>query len=75
LADDLTRRQALRAGGAGAAGLALLGGAGCDKDEASAGDLHEAKLGVGAAGAQKQVVLGNDSQRAHHQNRSGIKKK
>jgi arylsulfatase A-like enzyme len=65
LADDLTRRQALRAGGAGAAGLALLGGAGCDKD-AAAGDIHEAKLGLAPAGALNVVVIVMDSLRADH---------
>jgi arylsulfatase A-like enzyme len=65
LADDLTRRQALRAGGAGAAGLALLGGAGCNKDEA-AGEVREVKLGLAPAGALNVVVIVMDSLRADH---------
>jgi arylsulfatase A-like enzyme len=64
LADHLTRRQALRAGGAGAAGLALLG-AGCNDDPA-AGDVGEAKLGVAPAGALNVVVIVMDSLRADH---------
>ncbi len=65
MADDFTRRQALRAGGAGAAGFALLG-AGCDKDKAAKADAREAKLGVAPAGAMNVVVIVMDSLRADH---------
>jgi arylsulfatase A-like enzyme len=73
LADDLTRRQALRAGGAGAAGLALLGGAGCDKDKAASADAREARLGVAPAGAMNVVVIVMDSMRADHVYGAGAK--
>jgi arylsulfatase A-like enzyme len=62
LPDHLTRRQAL---GAGAAGLSLLGAAGCDKDSA-ARQTREAKLGVAPTGALNVVVIVMDSLRADH---------
>jgi arylsulfatase A-like enzyme len=65
LADDLTRRDAIRAGGVGAAGLALFG-AGCNSDGEAAGHSGEARLGVAPAGALNVVVVVMDSLRADH---------
>jgi len=65
LAGDFTRRQALRAGGAGAAGLALFG-SGCNNDDEATAGAHEAKLGVAPAGALNVVVIVMDSMRADH---------
>jgi len=64
LADELTRRDVLRAGGAGAAGLTLLGAAGCDKEGEAAG--NEIKLGQAPVGAMNVVVVVMDSLRADH---------
>jgi len=64
LADELTRRDVLRAGGAGAAGFTLLGAAGCDKEGEAAG--QEVKLGKAPVGAMNVVVVVMDSLRADH---------
>jgi len=64
LADELTRRDVLRAGGAGAAGLALLSAAACDNEQQAAG--QEAKLGTTPVGAMNVVVVVMDSLRADH---------
>jgi arylsulfatase A-like enzyme len=65
LRDDLTRRGILRAGGAGAAGLTLLGAAACNKDEA-AGQTKAFKRAQAPAGAMNVVVVVMDSLRADH---------
>jgi arylsulfatase A-like enzyme len=54
----------LRAGGAGAAGLTLMGAAACNKDDAAAG--QEVKLGRAPVGAMNVVVVVMDSLRADH---------
>jgi arylsulfatase A-like enzyme len=64
LADELTRRDVLRAGGAGAAGFTLLGAAGCDKQGEAAG--QEVKLGMAPVGAMNVVVVVMDSLRVDH---------
>jgi arylsulfatase A-like enzyme len=64
LADELTRRDVLRAGGAGAAGLTLLGAAACDKENEAAG--KEVKLGQAPVGAMNVVVVVMDSLRTDH---------
>jgi arylsulfatase A-like enzyme len=64
LADELTRRDVLRAGGAGAAGLTMMSAAGCDKDGEAAG--KEIKLGRAPVGAMNVVVVVMDSLRADH---------
>jgi arylsulfatase A-like enzyme len=64
LADELTRRDVLRAGGAGAAGLTLMSAAACDKDDTAAG--QEVKLGKAPVGAMNVVVVVMDSLRADH---------
>jgi arylsulfatase A-like enzyme len=65
LADDLTRRDILRAGGAGAAGLTLLGAAACNDDDA-AGQAEAFKRAQAPAGAMNVVVVVMDSLRADH---------
>jgi arylsulfatase A-like enzyme len=64
LADELTRRDVLRAGGAGAAGLTLMSAAACDKEQEAAG--QEVKLGKAPVGAMNVVVVVMDSLRADH---------
>jgi arylsulfatase A-like enzyme len=64
LADELTRRDVLRAGGAGAAGLTLMSAAACDKEDTAAG--QEVKLGRAPVGAMNVVVVVMDSLRADH---------
>jgi arylsulfatase A-like enzyme len=64
VAGDLTRRELIRAGGAGAAGLALLGASGCDEDEQSgASALRRSQA---PASAMNVVVVVMDSLRADH---------
>ena len=64
MARDLTRRDLIRAGGAGAAGFALLGGAGCsDDDESSAQTRTTAPA---PPNAMNVVVVVMDSLRADH---------
>jgi arylsulfatase A-like enzyme len=64
LGDELTRRDVIRAGGAGAAGLTLFGAAGCDSDDEAAG--KEIELGRAPVGAMNVVVVVMDSLRADH---------
>jgi hypothetical protein len=64
LADELTRRDVLRAGGAGAAGLTVMSAAACDKEQEAAG--QEVKLGKAPVGAMNVVVVVMDSLRADH---------
>jgi arylsulfatase A-like enzyme len=66
LGDQFTRRDVLRAGGAGAAGLTALGAAACNKDEEAAGQSREAKLGQAPVGALNVVVVVMDSLRTDH---------
>ena len=54
----------LRAGGAGAAGLTLMGAAACDKQQEAVG--QEVKLGTTPVGAMNVVVVVMDSLRADH---------
>jgi arylsulfatase A-like enzyme len=61
---DLTRRDLIRAGGAGAAGLALLGAAGCDKEEANGAATRRRRQAP--ASAMNVVVVVMDSLRADH---------
>jgi arylsulfatase A-like enzyme len=61
---DLTRRDLIRAGGAGAAGLALLGAAGCDKEEANG--AQRVRRRQAPAGSMNVVVVVMDSLRADH---------
>ncbi|MBD0281825.1 MAG: sulfatase [Thermoleophilaceae bacterium] len=60
---ELTRRELIRAGGAGAAGLTLLGAAACDRDEPSGA---AARRRHGPSGAMNVVVVVMDSLRADH---------
>jgi arylsulfatase A-like enzyme len=62
--DDLTRRDLIRVGGAGAAGLGLLGVTACDKDEAEG--RPRPKPAQAPAGAMNVVVVVMDSLRADH---------
>ncbi len=62
---DLTRRDLIQAGGAGAAGLALLGTAGCDKDDQASGQ-SDFKRQPAPPGAMNVVVVVMDSLRADH---------
>ena len=60
MSSDLTRRDLIRAGGAGAAGFALLGSSACSDDEPA---FKRAKA---PPGAQNVVVVVMDSLRADH---------
>ena len=63
--DEVTRRRLIQTGGAGAAGLALLGASSCDKgDEASGKAPFERK--PAPAGAMNVVVVVMDSLRSDH---------
>ena len=63
MSSDLTRRELIRAGGVGAAGIALLGAGACDSD----GDAGAAKTTAQApANAMNVVVVVMDSLRADH---------
>jgi arylsulfatase A-like enzyme len=65
LRDKLTRRDLIQAGGAGAAGLTLLGAAGCDDNgEASSGPGFQRR--PAPPGAMNVVVVVMDSLRADH---------
>jgi arylsulfatase A-like enzyme len=66
LGDDLTRRDLIRTGGAGAAGLTLLGAAGCDKDDEASGRTTTARPAQAPAGALNVVVVVMDSLRTDH---------
>ncbi|MGH2823706.1 MAG: sulfatase [Thermoleophilaceae bacterium] len=63
--DNLTRRGLIQAGGAGAAGITLLGAAGCDKDDQAAGNAPF-KRQAAPPGAMNVVVVVMDSLRADH---------
>jgi arylsulfatase A-like enzyme len=65
LRDRLTRRDLIQAGGAGAAGLTLLGAAGCNDDEQAAGQTAF-KRQPAPPGALNVVVVVMDSLRADH---------
>jgi arylsulfatase A-like enzyme len=65
LQDELTRRRLIQAGGAGAAGLALLGAAGCDKDDEASG-RGPFEREPAPPGAMNVVVVVMDSLRADH---------
>ena len=64
MASDLTRREVIRAGGAGAAGLALLGASACNEDEPSGAAAF--RRSPAPAGAMNVVVIVMDSLRADH---------
>jgi arylsulfatase A-like enzyme len=66
LGDELTRRGVLRAGGASAAGLTLLGAAGCSNEGNASVQAGEPKLGLAPTGAMNVVVVVMDSLRADH---------
>jgi arylsulfatase A-like enzyme len=61
---DLTRRELLRAGGAGAVGLTVLGASACDRDEPTGGS--QARRAQALTGAMNVVVVVMDSLRADH---------
>jgi arylsulfatase A-like enzyme len=61
---DVTRRDLIRAGGAGALGVAVLGSSACDKDEARS--ASPARRRQAPAGAMNVVVVVMDSLRADH---------
>jgi arylsulfatase A-like enzyme len=65
LGDDLTRRDLIRAGGAGAAGFTLLGAAGCDNDDEASGKTT-ARPGQAPPNAMNVVVVVMDSLRVDH---------
>jgi arylsulfatase A-like enzyme len=62
---DLTRRDLIRAGGAGAVGLTVLGASACDRGDEATGapPAHRAQA---PAGAMNVVVVVMDSLRADH---------
>ena len=62
MSQDVTRRELIRAGGAGAAALTVLGASACDKDEATGA----ARRSQAPAGAMNVVVVVMDSLRADH---------
>ena len=64
MAPDVTRRELIRAGGAGAAGLALLGASGCDRDEPSG--ARAARRAQAPTSATNVIVVVMDSLRADH---------
>jgi arylsulfatase A-like enzyme len=64
MAPDITRRDLIRAGGAGAVGLTVLGASACDKDEATG--APPARRAQAPAGAMNVVVVVMDSLRADH---------
>jgi arylsulfatase A-like enzyme len=63
LRDELTRRDLIQAGGAGAAGIALLGASACDKDDQASGQSAERQA---PPGAMNVVVVVMDSLREDH---------
>src|SRR5512134_2992122 len=66
LSDELTRRDLIRVGGAGAAGLTLLGAAACDRDDQVADQASAAVRRAAPANAMNVVVVVMDSLRADH---------
>jgi len=65
LTPDVSRRDLIRAGGAGAAGLTLLGAAGCDGGEEASGSAGFRRRQA-PTGAMNVVVVVMDSLRADH---------
>jgi arylsulfatase A-like enzyme len=65
LRDNVTRRDLIQAGGAGAAGITLLGAAACDKDDQASGQ-STFKRQPAPPGAMNVVVVVVDSLRADH---------
>jgi arylsulfatase A-like enzyme len=66
VSSDLTRRDLIRAGGAGAAGIALLGASACDSDGDAGATSAGKKTGPPPANAMNVVVVVMDSLRADH---------
>jgi arylsulfatase A-like enzyme len=64
VSQDVTRRELIRAGGAGAVALTVLGTSACDKDEATG--AGPARRSQAPAGAMNVVVVVMDSLRADH---------
>jgi hypothetical protein len=64
MAPDITRRDLIRAVGAGAVGLTVLGASACDKDEATG--APPARRAQAPPGAMNVVVVVMDSLRADH---------
>ena len=62
MADELTRRGLIQAGGAGAAGLTVLGASACNKDDEAAGFKRQ----PAPPNAMNVVVVVMDSLRADH---------
>ncbi len=62
MSQDVTRRDLIRAGGAGAVALTVLGASACDRDEATGA----ARRSQAPAGAMNVVVVVMDSLRADH---------
>jgi arylsulfatase A-like enzyme len=65
LREEFTRRDLIQAGGAGAAGITLLGAAGCDKDDQASGKTTFERQPA-PPGAMNVVVVVMDSLRADH---------
>jgi arylsulfatase A-like enzyme len=65
LPKHLTRRDLIQAGGAGAAGIALVGAPGCDKDDEASGQSVFRRQPA-PPGAMNVVVVVMDSLRADH---------
>jgi arylsulfatase A-like enzyme len=65
LRDNLTRRDLIQAGGAGAAGITLLGAASCDEDDQASGTARF-KRRPAPPGAMNVVVVVVDSLRVDH---------
>ena len=65
MGDELTRRDLIRAGGAGAAGLTLLGTAACDREDEARGTSASAPAQA-PPGAMNVVVVVMDSLRVDH---------
>jgi arylsulfatase A-like enzyme len=65
LPDELTRRDLLKVGGAGAAGFTVLGAAACDSDD-QAGERAAFKRKPAPSGAMNVVVVVMDSLRVDH---------
>jgi arylsulfatase A-like enzyme len=64
LTEELTRRDLIKVGGAGAAGFGVLGAAACDKDDRAAGTVFRRR--PAPRDAMNVVVVMMDSLRADH---------
>jgi arylsulfatase A-like enzyme len=64
--DQVSRRDLIRAGGAGAAGLTVLGAAACDKDDKKDAEAATFKRQPAPSNAMNVVVVVMDSLRADH---------